>query len=203
MNEANFYGYNFFVDERCLIPRPETELLVEKAIEIAKELKAKTLLDICTGSGAIACTIKKEMPQLSISASDISADALDVAKINAKKLNIDIDFLLSDLFSNAKGDNFDILTANPPYIQNSCELEKNVLCEPHSALFGGENGAEIIEAAIDGFFDRSFMAFVCEIGFDQRERLASKLETKKRIRYGFYKDYAGLDRGFWIIKENK
>lgn len=202
VNEADFYGYRFFVDERCLIPRPETELLVEKTIEIAKQLRASRLLDICTGSGAIACTLKKEMPSLYVAASDISADALAVAQINAKKMSVDINFLLSDLFSNIKDDNFDILTANPPYIQDGCELDANVLYEPHKALFGGENGAEIVEAAIDGFFDRNFKAFICEIGFDQKERLTSKLETKKNINYGFYRDYAGFDRGFWITKEN-
>lgn len=201
VNEADFYGYSFFVDERCLIPRPETELLIEKTLEIATQIRASTLLDICTGSGAIACTLKKEMPSLRVTASDISADALDVAQINAKRLSVDIDFLLSDLFSNIKDDNFDILTANPPYIQNGCELDANVLYEPHKALFGGENGAEIVEAAIDGFFERNFKAFICEIGFDQRERLTSKLKTKGQISYGFYRDYAGFDRGFWITKE--
>jgi release factor glutamine methyltransferase len=201
VNEAGFYGYDFFVDARCLIPRPETELLVDRALEIAKELNATSLLDICTGSGAIACTIKKELPSISVTASDISEDALSVARINAEKLNIDINFLLSDLFVNIKDDSFDILTANPPYIQNSYKLDTNVLYEPHNALFGGEDGAEIVEAAIDGFFERGFKAFVCEVGFDQRERVLAKLEKLKNIRYGFYKDYAGFDRGFWIIKE--
>lgn len=202
VNEAGFYGYNFFVDERSLIPRPETELLVESAIKIIKELNASSVLDICTGSGVIACTLKKEIPHLRVAALDISAKALEVAQINAKKLCIDIDFFLSDLFVNIKDNSFDILTANPPYIQNSYKLEANVLQEPHSALFGGEIGSEIIEAAIDGFLERDFKAFICEIGFDQREKLRKKLSTQEHIKYDFYKDYAGLDRGFWIIKEN-
>jgi len=201
-NEAGFYGYDFFVDERCLIPRPETELLIDKAIEIAKELNATSLLDICTGSGAIACTLKKEMMHLDITASDISPDALSVARINAQKLDIDINFLLSDLFLNIKDDSFDILTANPPYIQNAYKLDANVLYEPHNALFGGESGSEIVEAVIDGFFKRKFKAFVCEIGFDQKEKILLGLKNRKNIRYGFYKDYSGFDRGFWIIKED-
>lgn len=201
-NEAGFYGYDFFVDERCLIPRPETELLIDIAKRIAKELNATSLLDICTGSGAIACTLKKEMAHLDITASDISEDALSVAYINAQKLNIDIKFLLSDLFLNIKDDSFDILTANPPYIQNSYKLDINVLYEPHSALFGGENGAEIVEAVIDGFFERNFKAFVCETGFDQKEIVLKRLQEKENIRYGFYKDYSDFDRGFWIIKED-
>jgi len=201
INEAGFYGYDFFVDERCLIPRPETELLVDIAAQIAKDINAKSILDICTGSGAIACTLKKLIPHLQISASDISKDAIDVAKINATKLGCEINFYLSDLFDNIKDDSFDILTANPPYIQNSYKLEANVLCEPHSALFGGEIGTELVEDIIDNFFDRNFKAFVCEIGFDQKHLLEAKLQTKPNSKYAFYKDYAGFDRGFWIIKE--
>jgi release factor glutamine methyltransferase len=201
VNEAGFYGFDFYVDERCLIPRPETELLIDIAAKIASDINATTLLDICTGSGAIACTLKKIMPQIQVSASDISADALSVAKINAKKLNVDINFLLSDLFLNIKDDSFDILTANPPYIQNSYVLEKNVLYEPHNALFGGEDGVEIVKSAIEGFFERNFKAFICEIGFDQKEKVINILQKKPNSQYGFYKDYAGFDRGFWVIKE--
>ncbi len=201
VNEAGFYGYDFFVDERCLIPRPETELLIDKAKEIAKELNASSLLDICTGSAAIACTLKKELPHLSVTASDISEKALEVAGINAEKLGVEINFLLSDLFLNIKDDSFDILTANPPYIQNSYKLDTNVMHEPHNALFGGEIGSEIVEAAIDGFFERRFKAFICEIGFDQRERVLLRLGREKNIKYDFYKDYSGFDRCFWIIKE--
>ncbi len=203
VGEACFYGYDFFVDSRCLIPRPETELLVELATKIAHEIGAKSLLDICTGSGAVACTMKKLMPNLSVTASDISQEALEVAKINALRLEVDINFLLSDLFSNIKSDSFDILTANPPYIQNSYELEQNVLHEPHLALFGGESGEEIIKAAVDGFYEMGFRAFVCEMGFDQKAPIEAILKSKPASRFGFYKDYAGLDRGFWIIKENR
>ncbi|HRF56454.1 MAG TPA: peptide chain release factor N(5)-glutamine methyltransferase [Campylobacterales bacterium] len=202
VNEAGFYGHSFFVDERCLIPRPETELLIDAALGIIVKLGASSVLDICTGSGAIACTLKKESPSLRVAASDISPKALEVAKINANNLCVDIDFFLSDLFVNIKDNSFDILTANPPYIQNSYKPKANVLHEPHNALFGGESGSEIVEAAIDGFLKREFKAFICEIGFDQREKLSQKLSGQKNIKYDFYKDYAGLDRGFWIIKES-
>lgn len=201
-NEADFFGYNFYVDERCLIPRPETELLVEYALKIAKRLDAHTLLDICTGSGVVACTIKKELPHINVSASDISKNALDVAKINAKKLDVDIDIIQSNLFSKIKDDKFDILTANPPYIQNGYILDKGVLYEPHNALFGGKNGTEIVIAALNGFFARNFKAFVCEIGYDQKNALESILCSINNIEYGFYEDYAGFDRGFWVIKES-
>ena len=202
VNEAGIYGHSFFVDERCLIPRPETELLIDAALGIIVKLGASSVLDICTGSGAIACTLKKESPSLRVAASDISPKALEVAKINANNLCVDIDFFLSDLFVNIKDNSFDILTANPPYIQNSYKLKANVLHEPHNALFGGESGSEIVEAAIDGFFEKGFKAFICEIGFDQKEKLLKKLSEQKNIKYDFYKDYSGLDRGFWIIKES-
>lgn len=200
VNEADFYGRKFFVDERCLIPRPETELLVEKAITIAKEINASSLLDICTGSGAIACTIKKELSSLTVCASDISEGALETAKINAARLNADVEFFLSDLFAGVTG-NFDILTANPPYIQNGYKVPNNLLHEPQNALFGGEKGSEIVERAICGFLEMDFRAFICEIGFDQKKTLEPLLFNISGAKYEFYKDYAGFDRGFWIIKE--
>lgn len=201
INEADFYGDLFYVDKRCLIPRPETEILVENAVRIAKELSAKRLLDICTGSAIAAICIQKQLPSLSVAASDISTDALEVAKINIKKHGLQIEVLESDLFESEKTDNFEIVTANPPYIQNGYVLEQNVLKEPHGALFGGERGDEVITRILDGFFARSYRAIVCEIGFDQKNYVLDTINGKKSIKYGFYKDYSGFDRGFWIIKD--
>jgi release factor glutamine methyltransferase len=202
VKEADFYGLDFFVDERCLIPRPETELLIDLTLKISGELNATSLLDVCTGSGIIPCVLKTKMPHLVVSASDISEDALDVAKINAKRHGCDIKFYKSDLFCSINDDSFDILTANPPYIQNEYKLEQNVLFEPHSALFGGEMGYELVEKTIDGFFGRNFKAMICEFGFDQKSRIDAILRAKTGIKYDFYTDYSGFDRGFWIIKDD-
>jgi release factor glutamine methyltransferase len=202
VNSADFYGFEFFVDERVLIPRPETELLIDITSKISKEINAKKLLDICTGSGVIACTLKKLHPELAISASDISEKALEVAKFNAQRLDCDIKFYKSDIFSSINDDSFDILTANPPYIQNGYNLEQNVLYEPHNALFGGDKGYELVIDIINGFFERGFKAMICEFGFDQKEPIDAVLRQKGGIKYEFYTDYSGFDRGFWIIKDD-
>lgn len=202
-NGADFYGFDFYVDERCLIPRPETEILIDIALKISSDIGAKSILDICTGSGVIACTLKKLRPNLAVSASDISDEALEVAAINAKNLNCEINFYKSDIFCSINDDTFDILTANPPYIQNSYKLAQNVLYEPHGALFGGEEGHELVLKIIDGFFERNFKAMICEFGFDQKSRIDAILKEKERIKYEFYADYSGFDRGFWIIKDEE
>lgn len=151
INEADFYGELFYVDERVLIPRPETEILLEYAVKIAKEISAKTLLDICTGSGVVAVCAKKQIPSLAVVASDISKKALEVAAINKAKHDTEISLIESDLFESVQADGFDIITANPPYIQNGYPLEANVLQEPHNALFGGERGDEIVKRILENF----------------------------------------------------
>lgn len=202
-NSVEFCDLELFVDERVLIPRPESELLVDKALWLIDSFELSSLLDICTGSGAIMLAIKSRRPALSVAASDISRDALCVAKQNAASLNLDAQFFHSDLFLQINKNDFDIITANPPYIQNGYNLETNVLYEPHTALFGGEVGHELLFRVIDGFFKLKSKALVCEIGFDQKSVLESKISSYKDISYGFYTDFAGFDRGFWIIKDNK
>ena len=112
-NKQQFMGEEFYVDENVLIPQPDTEILVEKTIEIAKENKANKILDLCTGSGAIAISLKKYLPNIEVTASDISKKALEVANKNAKSLNTTINFIESDMFKNIK-DKFDIIVSNPP-----------------------------------------------------------------------------------------
>ncbi len=202
VNSADFYGFEFFVDERVLIPRPETELLIDITSKISKDIGAKRVLDMCTGSGVIACTLKKLHSEFEISASDISKKALEVAKINAERLGCEIKFYKSDIFSSINDDSFDILTANPPYIQNGYNLEQNVLYEPHNALFGGDKGYELVVDIVNGFFERSFKAMICEFGFDQKAPIDAVLRQKGGIKYEFYTDYSGFDRGFWIIKDD-
>ncbi len=140
VNLADFYGLRFYVDSRVLIPRFETEFLVKEAISNLK-IDKKDMLDICTGSGCIALSVKHTLPYVNITASDISIKALRVAKKNAKRIlkGKHIVFKKSDMFNNIKG-KFDVITANPPYI---CESEYLSLdpyvadYEPKSALFGG------------------------------------------------------------------
>ncbi len=144
VGKTEFCGIDFAVDERVLIPRPETELLVEKVIELAgvcgRDLR---ILDLCTGSGNIAITLTKALTNCRIVASDISEDALDVARSNAAKNGVSgrVEFVRSDLFTDVAG-SFDIIASNPPYIARAefGSLQKEVLREPRIALDGGDDG---------------------------------------------------------------
>lgn len=142
-HEQYFMGLCFYVDENVLIPQPDTEILVEKAIEIAKNRnKNIKILDIGTGSGAIAISLAKYLESAKVTAIDISKEALQVAKRNAKEQEVEIDFIQSDLFENLKDEQFDMIVSNPPYIETNVipTLEKEVQNEPILALDGGIDG---------------------------------------------------------------
>lgn len=144
LSRQSFYGREFYVDRRALIPRPETELLCEQALIALKGAFRASVLDMCTGSGAIAVTLKSERRDLIVSASDISADALRVAKRNAETHCADIAFFEGDLFEPLSDMRFDAIVCNPPYISGAaCEkLQPEVMREPRLALCGGEDGLE-------------------------------------------------------------
>lgn len=137
-----FYGLDFHVDSRVLIPRQETEILCEIAIRHLKQYEAPCMLDVCTGSGAIAVTLKRECPRADVFAVDLSADALEVAKQNARDNGTDITFAQGDLFAPVKGRRFDLIASNPPYIpsEECLGLQAEVMREPVMALDGGEDG---------------------------------------------------------------
>lgn len=142
IGDTDFYGYKIKVDERVLIPRPETEELVEHALPFINE--TKKVLDLCTGSGAIAIAIKKRT-NATVTASDISADALTLAKENAELNGAEINFVESDLFENLNGEKFDVIVTNPPYIPlvEKDEIQREVRdFEPSVALYGGNDGMD-------------------------------------------------------------
>ena len=147
-----FYGLDFMVNKKVLVPRPETEILVEKSIDLLKTKNQntnKSILDLCTGSGAIAIAIKHTMPELEVWASDISKKALAIARKNGVRLKLEIKFIKSDLFSNIKGC-FDIIITNPPYIcsKKISSLALEVQREPRIALDGGLDGLDLIHRII-------------------------------------------------------
>ncbi|GAB6189547.1 peptide chain release factor N(5)-glutamine methyltransferase [Marinitoga arctica] len=143
-NKVKFYGHDFYVDERVLIPRVETEDLIKIAIDIIKEKKYKNIMDIGTGSGVIPIILKKEIPDINIYGIDISEDALEVAKINANKHNININFFKSDIFDNIPNnilEKVEFIVSNPPYVETHF-FEKNpsLKYEPKIALDAGNDG---------------------------------------------------------------
>ena len=174
VGNMDFYGFNFDIDSRVLIPRFETEELVEKTINYLKDYKQDLcIIDLGTGSGCIAITLKKLLPSSNVTSVDLSTDALEVAKGNAKKLGADINFIQSDMLSNVTG-KFDCIISNPPYIaydEEIMEVVKNN--EPHMALYADNNGLyfyeEILKNCSKFLNDKFLIAF--EMGQTQGEAI--------------------------------
>ncbi|MEM9411214.1 MAG: peptide chain release factor N(5)-glutamine methyltransferase [Planctomycetota bacterium] len=150
-----FYSMRFTVNSHVLIPRPETEHVVMAAIEVTKEIQNRPIriLDIGTGSGCIAITLAKQIENSQITACDISADALAVAELNSIENEVEIEFLLSDLFDAVEtGTKVDFIVSNPPYIglaEESSVDESVKNFEPHQALFAGQNGLDVISRLVE------------------------------------------------------
>ena len=196
-----FYDRKFKVTSDILSPRMETEELVYKVIDYIRKnnLTNIKILDLCTGSGIIGITLKKELEEFDVKilASDISSRSLTVAKENASSLEVDISFAESDLFSNIQ-DKFDIIVSNPPYIAHDDKktIKENVLnYDPHLALFADEEGMyfyrNIIEKSRPYLNEKGIMFF--EIGYDQKEKIITLGENNK-FETVVYKDINGRDR---------
>ena len=195
--KVSFYSEDFYCDFGVLIPRPESEILVDIASDLITKYKLKDILEIGVGSGVISAMLKIKHHDINMVASDISEQALKIAKRNFELKNLDIIAIKSDLFEDIE-DTYDIVISNPPYIKNSFQIDKNLTYEPQNALFGGESGEEIILKIIDGCMDRGVRYLVCEMGYDQRDVISQYLELKGIYNYNFYKDLGDLDRGFWV-----
>ena len=200
-NRQEFMKMTFFVDENVLIPRPDTEILVEEVVKIAKKINAKKILDLCTGSGAIAISLAKYIDKSNITAVDISDKALNVAKLNAKNNEVEdrITFVESDLFKNLKKEKYDIIVSNPPYIKKEVlkKLDKEVQKEPKLALDGGYDGLDFYRKIINKAEEYlKFNGYLCfEIGYDQKEDVENLLkEQEKYINITCKKDLCDNDR---------
>ena len=212
-NKQEFMNLEFYVDENVLIPQPDTEILVESVLEICNSIKEKNkikILDLCTGSGAIAIALNYELNKRNIHteiiASDISDNALKVAKKNNVKNNTKVKFIHSDLFENIKDNDFDIIVSNPPYIKKDVipTLSEQVRNEPIIALDGGNDGLDfykkIIEQARKYIKNEGYLCL--EIGYDQKIEvltLLNKLEEYRKPKT--IKDLSNNDR--CIISEIK
>lgn len=205
INKATFYGETFNVKEGVLIPRPETELLVENAVEILKEKKEPVkVLEIGTGSGIISVMLAMLIENIKIIAVDINEKAIELAKSNAIKHGVEnkIEFRLSNLYENVSEENIDMTISNPPYIANDYKLPHNVKYEPSNALFGGEVGDELLKDIIDQTKEKNIEYLLCEMGYDQKKPLEEYFKNFNVQSYSFYKDYEKFDRGFTLQFKN-
>lgn len=210
IGEVPFLNNNIKVNERVLIPRPETEDLVFRTIENVKkffgEKEYLKIVDLGTGSGCIAIALKTAFPNAKVDAIDISSDALDLAKKNAQINNVDINFYLGDMIA-CLNDKYDVIISNPPYIADASEVEEIVLKnEPHTALFAPNDGLyyyeKILESATKHLNDKSMIAF--EIGYKQGQWIKNLSEEFfPQKLFVLEKDMAGKDRFVFIYNDVK
>lgn len=195
----NFYGLDLLVDKRALIPRYETEILVDLIIN--DNSNNKKILDIGTGSGAISLALSNNLKDSKIIGVDISKNAIDLANKNKIKLNINnVEFKESDIFSNID-EKFDIIVSNPPYInkEDFQKLDKKLYYEPQNALYGGEDGLYFYKKIIKNaknFLNKNGKIYL-EIGYDQKDSISNLLEEYGYKQIKSYKDFNDFDR---IIK---
>lgn len=203
---VNFYGLNIKINESTLIPRYETEYLVEKTIKYLNKFNINNpkILDLCTGSGVIGLTLKKEIPTSSVTLSDISKEALEVAKLNSKELNLDVKIIESDLLKNINIDKYDLIISNPPYVMIDEQLPSNVLYEPKIALYSGNKGINHIEEIFKNIKpymkDKSILAL--EINEKSEEDLTNIINSyfNDEYTYSFEKDLSEKTRYLFIFK---
>lgn len=196
--EGWFLGRCFYVDSRVLIPRQETELLVLSALELM-ETKTGDLLDLCTGSGCIPISLKLERPGWNVSGLDVSEDALDVARRNARALQADVAFYQSDLFAELPEGRYDVITSNPPYVESEeieGLMEEVRLFEPRLALDGGADGLMFYKRILACCRERlrEGGSVVFEIGCNQGTDVTELVKKAGFSQVTLVKDLSGLDR---------
>ena len=196
--EAYFYGMKFFVNENVLIPRQDTEVLVEQVLSLSKEKENLKLLDMCTGSGCILLALLANLKQASGTGVDLSEKDLEVAQRNGKELGIEVSWVQSDLFDKVSG-SYDIIVSNPPYIETSVIeglMDEVKLYEPRMALDGTEDGLffyrEITMQAGKYLKNNGILAF--EIGYNQGKAVSEFMKENGYKEVQVLQDLAGLDR---------
>lgn len=188
LGRKGFRYLDLDVDERVLVPRPETELLVEVGLTLPENA---SVVDVGTGSGAIALALKHERPDLRITATDVSAEALDVARANAARHDLEVDFVHEDLFSGT----FDAVLSNPPYIASGDVLPPDVAQhEPHGALFAGPDGLDVIRRLVQRCAEADARTFAFEVGAGQARGVAELAHAAGYAQTELLTDLAGIER---------
>jgi release factor glutamine methyltransferase len=186
-----FRWLDLHVDRRVLVPRPETEHLVEAALALPAGAR---VVDVGTGSGAVALALKSERPDLHLVATDVSADALDVARANAERLGLDVEFRHGDLLAGVAGP-VDAVVSNPPYVREGERLPPDVAAhEPHLALFAPGDGLEVVRRLVPGAAEAGAGFLAIEVGEGQATVAAELLRSGGFAAVEVVADYAGIDR---------
>ena len=208
IGHVNFYGSTFYINENVLIPRFETEELVANIKDYLESNNIETpkILDLGCGSGVIGLTLKKFFPNADITLTDISNDALDIARTNAKNLNLEANFILSDWFTNVEEEKYDVIVSNPPYIKTNEEIEEIVKNnEPHLALYAGIDGLDSyrkILKDINKYLNKTFL-LAFEIGCEQGKDLYKLVnDTFENVTITIKKDLSKKDRMLFVEKNN-
>lgn len=198
--QKEFWSMNFFINQSVLVPRPETELLIENAIEIFKNHESPNILELGTGSGIISIVLQKELSNPDITAIDISEEALKIAKMNAEKHEIsDIRFVVSDWFSEIMNEKFDLIISNPPYVDRSKLSNEELFgidMEPEIALYSENDGTSdlefIIKKSPDYLKDGGWL--ILEHGYDQSSFCVSEMKIAGYSRINNSKDIQNITR---------
>ncbi|SFZ98343.1 Protein-N(5)-glutamine methyltransferase PrmC, methylates polypeptide chain release factors RF1 and RF2 [hydrothermal vent metagenome] len=200
VEKASFYDIELEVKDGVLIPRPETEILIDLVSEIIKKENIKNIAEIGVGSGAISIVLARKFPSLNIVATDICDTPLEVSKKNVEKFSLasQIKLIKSNLIDEVYNE-LELVVSNPPYIAENFLLESHVVdYEPKEALFGGYVGDELLKQIIIDVNKRGIKYLACEMGYDQKKPIEAFVKDFEVEYIKFYKDLAGLDRGFVI-----
>ncbi len=200
VNRVSFYSQQFYIDEGALIPRPETELLIDEVLKNIEDKEATIrLAEVGVGSGIISIMLALHLPNAKIIAIDISPKALVVAQKNIENFGLQNQIELREgSLLEPLNEQIDYLVSNPPYIAEDEELELNLSFEPQNALFGGQIGDEIIQQLLDEVLRQKIKFFSCEMGYDQQDKIHSYLHNAEIQSLEFYQDYSSFDRGFTL-----
>jgi release factor glutamine methyltransferase len=203
LGEWEFYGYPFRLSEDVLIPRPDTETLIENVLEICRRqgMRSPRIADLCSGSGCIAITLKKELPLAEVSAVELSGGALDIIKENASLNDADIRIIKGDVLKKETADMFrdmDIIVSNPPYVtaKEMAELQQEVRYEPEMALYGGEDGLDFYRTMTalwkNSLADGGWLVY--EYGDGQQNEVENILNHNDFYNITLSRDLAGIFR---------